>query len=373
MLDLKNQIKKLRYYSFFLFVVPMIGILGTLFVHNFIVNYKNIAEFPFQYSSKSPINCNKSNNYCETFINLILDPYFESEKQNEKASSKINIDNCTKYKYSKKIAFNNSQVSYSDFHTKFLTKDTSGINFLNDPSKNIEFNLVLKKTNTLNLDCIKNRSYYSFHKKFPFLINFIDKIKNDKRYVSATSNSVYPFLFGETSISNIVKRYPINYMFKPIMFLASLIMFFYWRSNNSLFNYILDQKIKNKFYIYGMLSAIFLFFHVFLLGLDFDNLIFKTLRKLVIIFFILFEVMAQYSFIRKMYNHKKKFLNFIKLIIFKIKILLVSFIVIFTFMIVFILTFYDLTKTFDYFLEWNYFIILLFFYLLSSLMWKKVN
>ena len=371
MLDLKKQIKKLRILSFFLFLVPMIGILGTLFAHNFLVNYKNIAEFPFEFSSKSPILCNKSNNYCEIYINFILDPGTRNDQSSILESQKKILDNCTKYKYSKKIHFNNTQISFSDFFSKFLTKNNSGINSLKDTSKNIEFNLVLKKTNILNLDCIKNRSYYSFHKKFPILFNSIDKFKYDERYVSATSNAVYPFFFGETSISNIVKRYPINYMFKPIMFFASIIMFFYWKANNSLFNYILNQKVKNKFYIYGIMSAIFLFFHVLFLGLDFDNSIFKVLRKVIIIFFILFEVMAQYSLIRKIYNYKNKFLSFINLIVFKIKILLVSFIIFSTVIIVFILTFYDLTKTFDYFLEWNYFIILLFFYLLSSLMWKK--
>jgi hypothetical protein len=372
MLNLKKQIKKLRIWSFFLFLVPMIGILGTLFAHNFLINYKNIAEFPFEFSSKSPILCNKSNNYCEIYINFILDPRSKNYKLNEK-SQKKSISNCTKYKYLKEIHFNNTQISFSDFNSKFLTKNNSGINSLKDTSKNIEFNLVLKKTNILNLDCIKNRSYYSFHKKFPILFNTIDKLKYDERYVSATSNAVYPFFFGETSISNIVKRYPINYMFKPIMFFASIIMFFYWKANNSLFNYILNQKVKNKFYIYGIMSAIFLFFHVLFLGLDFNNSIFKLLRKIIIILFILFEVMAQYSLIRKMYDYKNKFLSFINLIVFKIKILLVSFIIISTVIIVFILAFYDLTKTFDYFLEWNYFIILLFFYLLSSLMWKKIN
>ena len=33
--------------------------------------------------------------------------------------------------------------------------------------------------------------------------------------------------------------------------------------------------------------------------------------------------------------------------------------------------FYDLDSKVDYILEWNYFLILLFFYLLSFFMWKK--
>lgn len=379
MLDLKKEIKKLKYYSFFLFVVPMIGILGTLFVHNFLINYKNIAEFPFANTSITPINCGINNNYCNIYINLrVINHRISGDLVNREIRNLIidknNIDNCTKYTYSKKIVYGNSQLSFGSYQKKFFDLGVTQNLTLKDQFKNINFNLVFEKTNILNLDCIKNKPYYSFLKKIPFIFNLIDNVKYDERYISATSDSVYPFFFGETSISNIVKRYPINYMFKPIMFLASILMFFYWRTNNLLFNNILNQKVKNKFYIYGVMSATFLFFHVLLLGLDFDNSIFKFFRKVIIIFFILCEVLAQYCFIRKIYKYKNKFLNFIKLIIFKIKVWLVSFIVISTFVIVFILAFYDLTKKFDYFLEWNYFIILLFFYLLSSLMWKeKIN
>ena len=52
-------------------------------------------------------------------------------------------------------------------------------------------------------------------KKYNFLkpIN----LKSNNKYTSGTGNAVYPFLYGETSISNIVKRFPINYLFKPLL------------------------------------------------------------------------------------------------------------------------------------------------------------
>jgi hypothetical protein len=232
--------------------------------------------------------------------------------------------------------------------------------------------MIIKKTEAIEISCIKHHKiYYSIYKIFPSIIHFLSEIKKDERYRSATSVSVYPFLFGETSISNIVKRYPINYLFKPIMFLASILMFLYWRSNNILFNSVLGQNKYNKFYIYGFLSSFFLFFHVLFLGLEFDNSVFQLIRKLVIIFFILFEVMAQYSFVKKIYTFKNKFLDFVSLKILKIKMSLVAFILFFSTIIIFILAIYDFTKKLDYFLEWNYFIILLFFYLLSYLLWKK--
>ena len=102
MLDLKKEIKKLKYYSFFLFVVPMIGILGTLFVHNFLINYKNIAEFPFANTSITPINCGINNNYCNIYINLrVINHRISGDLVNREIRNLIidknNIDNCTKY------------------------------------------------------------------------------------------------------------------------------------------------------------------------------------------------------------------------------------------------------------------------------------
>ena len=351
MLNLKKQINKLKNYSFLLFITPMIGLLGTLAVNNFLINFTiENPIFPFENSSKSSIICTAANDYCSLF----------SRMRNEK------LDNCTKYSYSEHIVNNNSLFTAENFRSKFLKNDV-----LKEKYKDEKFEIVFKRTNDLASNCIKNnRKYYFVYKKFPFVINFLNNIKKDKKYIAATSVPVYPFFYGETSISNIVKRYPINYLFKPIMFLSSILMFLYWKSNNIIFNTVLNRDKKNKFFIYGTFSSIFLFFHVLFLGVEIDNSIFKMLRKVIIISFILFEVMAQYNLVKTIYNYKSDFLNFIRPSIFKIKILLVSFILIATAVIIFILAIFDLTKSFDYFLEWNYFIILLFFYLLSSIMWK---
>ena len=353
MFNLNQQINKLKIYSFFLFIIPMIGILGTLTVSNILSNFP-IAEprYPYSDSKIQSFTCNANNQYCEKIVD-------RSDK---------NLDRCSRYLYIQKITQNNdSTFILTEFKKKFIKNG-----FLLDEFKNDKLKLTFEKTNNLDKSCINNNKvYYFLYKKIPSVINLIQNIRKHKKYSSATSRGVYPFLYGETSISNIVKRYPINYLFKPIMFLASILMFLYWKTNNLILNSILNQNEKNKFYIFGVLSAVFFFFHVLLLGIDYDKSYFKTLRRLIIIFFILFEVLAQYKLVRKIYEYKSNLLSFIKLRIFKIKIILVSFVLIFTVMIVSILGVFDLTKQFDYFLEWNYFIILLFFYLLSSLMWIK--
>ena len=54
------------------------------------------------------------------------------------------------------------------------------------------------------------------------------------------------------------------------------------------------------------------------------------------------------------------------------KIAFVATMILISTIIIGILVFYNLPPNVDYFLEWNYFLVLLFFYLLSSIMWKKL-
>ena len=54
------------------------------------------------------------------------------------------------------------------------------------------------------------------------------------------------------------------------------------------------------------------------------------------------------------------------------KLIFVTFVCSFTFIMLTILIFYQLDAKIDYILEWNYFLILLLFYFLSFLMWKKI-
>ena len=64
--------------------------------------------------------------------------------------------------------------------------------------------------------------------------------------------------------------------------------------------------------------------------------------------------------------------NYLNLIIVFSKLIFVLVVCFFTIIILTILIFYDLDAKFDYILEWNYFLLLLIFYFLSFLMWKKL-
>ena len=136
----------------------------------------------------------------------------------------------------------------------------------------------------------------------------------------------------------------------------------------------LENSVKNYYFCsFGILSAIFLFLHVFFLGWTFESDFLTKLRRTYVVFFILFEVLAQAFLIKKIFSIKEKIGKYLKLIIVYLKLLFVSFICITTIIILIILMIYNLESKVDYILEWNYFLVLLLFYFLSFLMWKKIN
>ena len=231
-------------------------------------------------------------------------------------------------------------------------------------------------SNIKNLKCIKNYQFqYFFYKYFPPFTIFMEKVSDIRgggELNLGTSVKVNPFIYGETSISNIVKRYPINYFFKPLLYLGVILMLLYWYSYNKIFKTIIDER-KNTFYFFGVASAFCLFFHIFFLGTTSNNEILKDFRKIVIVLFILFEILAQTFLAFKIYKYKKKFIEYSYNLIVITKIIFVSIILIVSLSIIILLIFYDLPSNIDNILEWNYFIVLLIFYLFSSLMWKKIT
>ena len=148
-------------------------------------------------------------------------------------------------------------------------------------------------------------------------------------------------------------------------------MILYWLTYQRIFWSITEIKKINKFTIFGTLSGVFLFFHIFFLGTTIDNEIFNKIRKLILVLFILFEILAQFFLIKRLYLNIDNFNDYISKRILNIKIIFVGFVVISSLVIIAILSFNNLDSKTDYILEWNYFALLLFFYLLSALMWKK--
>ena len=124
--------------------------------------------------------------------------------------------------------------------------------------------------------------------------------------------------------------------------------------------------------VFGFLSAVFLVLHSILLGLETDVKIFKFLRRVVLVSFIIFEIIAQSILVVNFYKLKNKLKNFYRPNILILKILLVS-ILILVAIISIPLLIVSGNIHFKHGLEWNYFIGVIFFYLLTSFFWKKIS
>jgi hypothetical protein len=122
--------------------------------------------------------------------------------------------------------------------------------------------------------------------------------------------------------------------------------------------------------IFGILSALFLLIHSILLGLETDVKIFKFLRRVVLLSFVIFEIIAQSLLVVNFYKLKIELTNYLNLNILKLKILLVS-TLIFIAIISIPLLIMSGNVHFKHGLEWNYFIGVILFYLLTRFFWKK--
>ena len=185
------------------------------------------------------------------------------------------------------------------------------------------------------------------------------------------SGFTIPYIDGSLSISRASRTFPQYLIFKPSMVITGILLCFYWYKNNILINYFKDTHYKNNaFMVFGILSAIFLIIHSLLLGVETDVKLFKFLRRVVLLSFIIFEIVAQSLLVLNFYRLKEKINSYFNSNILKIKILLVSMLV-----AVAILSIPLLIKSgnvhFKHGLEWNYFIGVILFYLLTRLFWKK--
>lgn len=358
-MTLSKKINFIRKISLALFVFSLFSLLGSLWLQNTLAEFKfdkNISQKEYKISDKyiNKINCSKNINVC------IKDAYLGFFNYSVKLGDCYRNNLETLYIVNEKVFKERLKLFNNNDFTKNLKTE-----FVN---KEIEFHLNL--LNTKNESCIKNSNHYYVYKIFPFYYEFLYELKNNPYTILGASEKINPFINGETSISNIVKRFPINYLFKPLLFLSVIFMYLYWKNYNYLFSRILNME-KNTYFYFGIASAIFLFFHVLFLGMEIDNKIFKTLRKLVIAFFILSEILAQYFLSIQLFKNKNNLNFYCSTFIINIKLLFVIVISIVSIFIISLLLIYDLNSKVDYILEWNYFAILLFYYFLSFLMWKK--
>jgi len=185
------------------------------------------------------------------------------------------------------------------------------------------------------------------------------------------SGFTVPYLDGSLSISRASRTFPQYLIFKPGMAITAILLCFYWYKNNALINYFNNNSSKkNNFMIFGILSAVFLLIHSILLGIETDIKIFKFLRRFVLVGFIVFEIIAQSMLVLSFYKLKNKLKDFIHSNILKLKILLVS-VLIFVAIISIPLLILSGNIHFKHGLEWNYFIGVILFYLLTSFFWRR--
>ena len=182
----------------------------------------------------------------------------------------------------------------------------------------------------------------------------------------------FPYFDGGTSISRTARNFPTSLIFKPGMILTSVLLIRYWVLNKELISIFADNKNNtiNYFFFFGILSAIFLIFHAIFLGINFDNTFYKLFRKIVLVSFIIFEILAQSFLILNLYKRLDKISDLINKKILNFKLLLVSTLILTTIISAPIIA-QDGYVHFKHALEWDYFFGVIFFYFLTFLMWKK--
>ena len=157
-----------------------------------------------------------------------------------------------------------------------------------------------------------------------------------------------------------------------MLFLIYLLNYYYWLNNNTLINKLKLTNINYKFKTFGILSAIFLAIHSIFLGIKFDIQIYKLMRRVVLLLFIIFEIIAQGILVFHYYKVKEKIQKLINKKILFLKIILVS--VLATVAILSLPILLDKGNThFKHGLEWNYFVGVILFYLFSRFFWRRTT
>ncbi len=180
-----------------------------------------------------------------------------------------------------------------------------------------------------------------------------------------------PYIDGSVSISRTARGYPTYLIFKPGMIITAILLIKYWKENNEVINIVKGEKSKNnRFMIFGILSAIFLILHSVFLGVKFEYEFYQLFRRIVLLGFIIFEIVAQTLLVINLFKIKSKILELINNRILVLKMILVSILVIAALASLPILSSEGNTQ-FKHALEWNYFVGVVTFYLLTFLFWKN--
>ena len=191
-------------------------------------------------------------------------------------------------------------------------------------------------------------------------------------------HNTIPYFDGGASISRTARPYPSWLIFKPAMFLTSFLLIKYWLYNKEIVSFFnKNHKYLKKIVFFGIASAIALTIHSIFLGIKFDNDFYKLFRRVIMLMFIIFEIIAQAYLVATLYSFKNKLSKYIHRKFLTLKLYLVSVLILVAVISVPIISLpgNDVlgfnVKFFKHGLEWNYFLGVITFYLLTFLMWKK--
>ena len=188
----------------------------------------------------------------------------------------------------------------------------------------------------------------------------------------------FPYIDGGVSISRTARYFPTYLIFKPAMFLTAYLLIIYWYNNRKIIlSFDIKNKYRNKIYYFGVASAVALIIHSIFLGVKFDNDFYKLFRRVVMLMFVIFEIVAQAYLVSTLYSFKDKLSKYINKTYLTLKLYLVSILIIVAIISVPIISLPGdnvlgfNVKFFKHGLEWNYCIGVITFYLLTFFMWKK--
>ena len=186
-------------------------------------------------------------------------------------------------------------------------------------------------------------------------------------------HNTFPYIDGGASISRTARPYPSWLIFKPAMFLTSFLLIKYWYLNRDIIlNFNKNYKHLKKILFFGVASSIALIIHSIFLGIEFDNNFYKLFRRVIMLLFIIFEVTAQTYLVVALYSFKKELSKFINVKVLKLKLILVSTLIVVAIIAIPIISWPGNTFKFvKHALEWDYFLGVITFYLLTYFMWKK--
>ena len=180
-----------------------------------------------------------------------------------------------------------------------------------------------------------------------------------------------PYIDGKASISRTARVFPTYLIFKPAMFFTSFLLVKYWLNNKKIILYKdPNNTYTNKFVFFGIGSAVLLVIHSIFLGIKFEYELYKLFRRVVILFFIVFEIIAQTYLVICLYKIRHSIAENINEVFLKLKIFLVSLLIIVALISIPVVSAPG-NKYLKHALEWDYFVGVISFYLLTFFMWKK--